>query len=906
MKNVFLAWVFLALSCSVFAQNWDVPPGYLNYYSMNGRPANFSWNLASLYNSDQNMGFTDSAGRTNGATLFNNAQSSFSDSTYFNGRNYPFVPFHRSELIIPDYNTISTFYNNGYARSGQLTISFMMYLPSSVPNIFDNTTNVDLSQQWTGGPGGVIINNWYPGSGQSYDPSMGLRLSVNGGTLSMAVNDVEMTTDGTTQQTTPYLYYDARPITLQANKWYHICLVIDAGNYSGSPYKIALYVNGEWRIWKSSNGSGIVPTPPISGYFTIGAASKRGGNSNFNSQLPWHPITNYSAVYYGGGLSNGGTLKPFTGALDEMFVYPYALSDSDINKLYNACTQSPAPTISSYSPITTTVGSTVTIRGANFSSATSVAINGVNATNFNIINPGTIETTLTTDQAVNLNGNNATIEQVRVLSDTGDAILFGKNLPQPKIRGLATACGIAGDSTQFRTYSIDKRPLSTYLWTVSSPNMVIDGSNSLDTVNVWFRSAFTTGVLTVKRINGYDTVTKTLTIAKRIPLAPGLIKGPVNVCSYVGSAAGAPVTYTISPVAGAVSYTWTVPAGWSVNGSGTNVTTSDTSVSITFPSNFTADLIRVASNNACGSSAQRTLGLRTVNPALLYTIAGKNDVCNDMISDTLPNGNAVTFTMRRSPNINSYLWTVPTGATITERPGGEGTSTDTIIKVVFDQTFTGGMVTVRGVSGCFTTLARSYAVTRKLPITRTISVTSTSLTCPSRTFNFGLVATSVATNTRKYLWEVNNGQTISGRDDTTFATVNFGGMASGVYTVRVRGVNNCGFGAYGSRSFTVAICRTPIAQIGRKSAESSEASDLQQTKIFPNPSNSQFQIQLPSDNLKDPVNIRIFDINGKLIEKLLNQKPSTRLIVGQQWKSGVYMVVISQGTKTINEKLIKL
>lgn len=49
------------------------------------------------------------------------------------------------------------------------------------------------------------------------------------------------------------------------------------------------------------------------------------------------------------------------------------------------------------------------------------------------------------------------------------------------------------------------------------------------------------------------------------PEPPGSISGPVNVCQ------GSSATYSISPVTDAISYTWSVPDGWSVyEGQGTN------------------------------------------------------------------------------------------------------------------------------------------------------------------------------------------------------------------------------------------------------------------------------------------------------------------------------------------------
>jgi N-acetylneuraminic acid mutarotase len=84
----------------------------------------------------------------------------------------------------------------------------------------------------------------------------------------------------------------------------------------------------------------------------------------------------------------------------------------------------------------------------------------------------------------------------------------------------------------------------------------------------------------------------------KIPGQPATIQGPAEICT------GASVTYTTPVVPGAVSYSWTLPQGWT----GTSSTTS-----ITGTAGSTSGVITVTANNACGSSVSQSMAV-TVYP----------------------------------------------------------------------------------------------------------------------------------------------------------------------------------------------------------------------------------------------------------------------------------------------------
>jgi hypothetical protein len=86
-----------------------------------------------------------------------------------------------------------------------------------------------------------------------------------------------------------------------------------------------------------------------------------------------------------------------------------------------------------------------------------------------------------------------------------------------------------------------------------------------------------------------------------VPSLPGAITGPTSVCANQNLA------YSITAVSGATSYTWTVPAGFTIKaGQG--------SKSIKVRSGSTGGNITVKANNSCGSSGVRSLTVAVTCP----------------------------------------------------------------------------------------------------------------------------------------------------------------------------------------------------------------------------------------------------------------------------------------------------
>ena len=166
------------------------------------------------------------------------------------------------------------------------------------------------------------------------------------------------------------------------------------------------------------------------------------------------------------------------------------------------------------------------------------------------------------------------------------------------------------------------------------------------------------------------------------PSTPGAIGGAKNdLCG------GVTKTYAINPVISATNYTWTVPAGTTLNsGQGT------VSVSVSFPAIFVSGTIKVTASNSCGTSAARSATLKGA-PATPGSITGSNAVCANQV---------FSYSIAPVSGASSTTWTAPTGAII---QSGQGTNAVTI---KFGTR--AGNVSVKSNNNCGSSSNRSIAV----------------------------------------------------------------------------------------------------------------------------------------------------------------------------------------------------
>ncbi len=202
------------------------------------------------------------------------------------------------------------------------------------------------------------------------------------------------------------------------------------------------------------------------------------------------------------------------------------------------------------------------------------------------------------------------------------------------------------------SYSIDAVPDATnYIWTVPPGAIVASGSGT-PSITVNFGSSG--GELCVQTENYCgrsepECYPVSMTV---IPSTPGVISGPATVCEYETE------TYSISSVASATSYSWTVPSGATIDaGDGT------TSIEVSFGE--TSGNVTVAAVSICGSSSPSTKAI---------TVAAAPEIVGSSSDITVDEGDPATFSVTATGAGLSYLWQRSTDGGSTWIPVGSDAS----------------------------------------------------------------------------------------------------------------------------------------------------------------------------------------------------------------------------------------
>lgn len=178
---------------------------------------------------------------------------------------------------------------------------------------------------------------------------------------------------------------------------------------------------------------------------------------------------------------------------------------------------------------------------------------------------------------------------------------------------------------------------TSYRWRSTLAGVLINGLPSpvvtTDTVvTVTWPNFATSTILYVAAQNGCGIGAERATTIRGVPGTANVINGNDTVCS------GTSEIYSISPLFGATSYTWTVPANVSIlSGQGTPT------VNISYAAGSTGSrIIRVAGVNACGTGTSKSLTVLAVAcPRLGESMAG-----NQIGLDAYPNPTSDQLTIR--------------------------------------------------------------------------------------------------------------------------------------------------------------------------------------------------------------------------------------------------------------------
>jgi len=466
------------------------------------------------------------------------------------------------------------------------------------------------------------------------------------------------------------------------------------------------------------------------------------------------------------------------------------------------------------------------------------------------------------------------------------------------INGQTNVCSFIGTNNPV-TYTIDPVANATsYTWT-APPNATIVSGQGTTSVDVTFQSGFSTSVLKVKSVsNCFTSGDRQLTLTAASTSTPGLISGPTNACTFIGTMDEA--TYTIRKVTNAVSYNWTVPTGATITSHPAGLGANDTIITVAFDNSFVSGTnISVQAVN-CNTSSPRNFTVYRNTASTPGLISGPVNVCEYKISPANPSGTTATYTIRKVANALSYNWTAPANATITAHPAGSGVN-DTIVEVTYNSNFVNGSIQVSASNGCGTSSTRSLSLTILNPGTPGgIDVVQVQA-CPNRIYTYSIAA--MPSNATSINWTVPSGGSITSGQGTTSITVSYANTAiSG--TLSAQALNNCGNSSI--RNLSVKLTACPEGGFTGKAKQQIEppATSLS-IDIYPNPSAESFRVQAKGLQQQETVTLRLLDLQGREMKRWV-MMPANMQSFGADLKAGTYLLEISQGKRRQVQKLIKL
>jgi hypothetical protein len=371
------------------------------------------------------------------------------------------------------------------------------------------------------------------------------------------------------------------------------------------------------------------------------------------------------------------------------------------------------------------------------------------------------------------------------------------------------------------------------------------------------------------------------------------IVGPTVVCQGAG-----PTVYSVAPMA--LSYTWSLPGGWS--GSSSTNTISATPGS--------SGIISIIASNACGTGVQQTLSITvsglptiTVNGGTIcsgnsftiipsgantYTIEGGTAIVNPITNTTYTvlgsdlNGcvsqtavSNVTVFALPLPTITVNSGSICLGQSFTMIPSGANTYTFQGGSAIVSPTTTNSYsVTGTSTDGC---VSAGFAVSNiTVNVTPDINVaSSSSVLCVGQT------ATLTATGTNSYSWSTGS--------NTSTATIS--PTITTTYTVTGTNINGC------QKTVTITQQVSPCLSAGESAVLNSKVN------IFPNPNSGEFTVNLNS--ISEDTDIEIYNVLGEIVFKTAPTKLNS-IIKVEHLANGFYQVRITECGKIISrEKIIK-
>ena len=443
--------------------------------------------------------------------------------------------------------------------------------------------------------------------------------------------------------------------------------------------------------------------------------------------------------------------------------------------------------------------------------------------------------------------------------------------PGPISGDSAGVCSSVGN-----VYSISPVPNTTrYVWIAPAGSAITSGQGTT-TVHIIFGSSFGSGNIVVAAANACGqspSYNPRILTVQGAPAVPGVITGQTT------GLCGQTKTYSINAVHGALNYIWTVPTGATI------LTSTGTSITVSFISSFTSGNITVAASNACGQSSSatpRTLQVNGApNPAGLIT-GQTTGLCNQA---------GVSYSIAAIPGATNYVWTAPVGATII---GGQGTSA---IVVNFGSSFSSGSICVTPYSSSCNSAASCLAVSSK-PALPT-SIAGPSSVCSNQHVVFSVAPVAGATS---YTWTVPSHSVITSGQGTNSISVTFGNRSGNVTVVAN---SACGNSATQTLAVSVTCVMSPVINpiTSARNINSELLSPVQVLSVYPNPSSGYFQVHF--DNNSSNYKMVITDaMNKTVFVRALQLKENYIDVDFSNLAKGVYIIKVFDAGNILTGKVI--
>ena len=434
-------------------------------------------------------------------------------------------------------------------------------------------------------------------------------------------------------------------------------------------------------------------------------------------------------------------------------------------------------------------------------------------------------------------------------------------------------------------------------WTAATPTWTAVTTSVTPTLSTGALSA-TTAFRAKVTIGLCSTVNTDVTVITVSPTAKGGVVAVnvagTDVCS--GSSKAMKVTGNVGTIQWQMSTTSATAGFVDVAGA---TTTPYTFTNITQPTWFRV----VARSGVCTTtSASNAIGITvSTTPAVAGTISGVNSVCTATGSTLSLAGSTGTIVWQKA--IAPFTtWTAIAGATTSSIATGNLTATTAYRAVL--------------TSGSCTAITDAYTVTVS-PAARATVISGNALIktlataiCTSATATLTLATGSIGTIEWQYYYAGSSATSVTNTSVVTWTPIV--GATSAVYNASSDQAGNVWFRI----KFTSGPCSlnafsTPInvwfkdCSIAKIETQDELVKTTFAVVAYPNPYSENFNLSLTTSSL-DNVTIFVYDMLGKLLDKReVGSKAVSDLQVGDNYPSGVYNVIVTQGENMKTVRVVK-